>query len=891
MNWHWRILSKLGYLLAANRSRQEFDAEVHAHMTMLVERFQTRGMRPEEALSAARRQLGNLTALKEIRNEMQTSVWLETLWQDLRHGIRVLVKNKAFAAVAVLTLALGIGANTAIFSVVNAVILRALPYPDAGKLVILWGNVKRVRVERRGASYPDYRDWRDQSRSFEAMAALGEARFSLGGIELPEFISGEYVSQPYFSLLGIHAALGRTFSSEEDRVPQRNAVVVLGDGMWKRRFGGDPGIIGRQVQLDGRTCTVIGVAPAGFRGLTDRAEVWMPFVMSGSAEELNERGTRGFIVLARLRHGVPLAQAQSEMDTISSRLARFYPNTNQARGVEVTPLEREALGDVRKPLLVLMAAVGFVLLIASTNVANLLLARSETRRHEVAMRMALGASRGRLVRQVLAESAVLVAFGCVAGVATAHYAIRALMAASPLRFPTFVHPTVDGTVVQFTILVCCVVALALGIVPSAQICSTGFDETLRQNGGRSTVGRRGSRFRDALVIAEISVSLLLLIGAGLLTRSLQRLAAISPGYDPAHVVNFRVALPQLQPSGAAGAGQPDAKVVAAANEVLGRIAGLPSVESAALATDAPLTDSNAVFYTAEGQPAMNAQTMPRAYFHRVSSGFFRTLHTRLLYGRGFADDEIHNNANVAIVTENLVRRFWPGQNPLGKRIKIGGLNSARPWLTIVGVIEQLKYRGLPANPTADPDLFQVFNERSRDFSVLVRTSLPSTTMLAAIRNTLREAEPAIIIYDTGTLEELIRQETSRPRFLGWLMAIFAAIALVLAMIGIYGVISYGVSRRTREIGLRMALGANRREVLRVVVGRGMVLLTCGVVLGASAALALTRMIATLVYDVSPTDPLTFTITSALLVAVGVIACIIPAFRATRIDPAIALREE
>ena len=563
--------------------------------------------------------------------------------------------------------------------------------------------------------------------------------------------------------------MGRTFSPDEDRVPLGDAVAVLSDAAWKSRFGGDANIVGKHMQLDEHTYTIIGVAPAGFLGLTDQAEVWVPFVMAGSAEELGDRGTRGFRVLARLRSGVHVEQAQAELDGISSRLARSYSATNEARGVEVSPLEREVLSDFRKPLLVLLAAVGFVLLIACTNVANLPLARSEARRHEIAMRMALGAGRRRLIRQLIAESAVLVAFGCAAGIACAFYAIRVLMSASPMQLPTYIHPSVDAAVILFTILVCAVVTLALSLTPATQIGSAGFEDSLNQNSGRSTSGRRGARLQDVLAVAEVSLSVLLLIGAGLAIRSLQHLAAINPGYDPNHVVNFRISLPEFQLSGGAAADQPDSKVVVAANDILGRIHVLPSVESAAIATDTPLIGSSAIFYTAEGQPPMNAHTMPRAYFHRVSGDFFRTLHTRFLFGRGFTEHETRNNANVAIVTQNLVRRFWLGQDPLGKRIKVGGVKSTRLWLTIVGVIGDLKYRSLSANPTADPDLFQVFNERSRDFSLFVRTATPPETMLATIRHALRQADPAITIYHSGTLEELVRAETSRPRFLGWLM--------------------------------------------------------------------------------------------------------------------------
>jgi putative ABC transport system permease protein len=813
--------------------------------------------------------------LKEIRNDMRAFVWLETLWQDLRYGVRVLRKNKGFAAVAAITLALGIGANTAIFSVVNAAVLRPLPYPHPQRLAILWGNVKRARVERRGASYPDYLDWHDQTQSFETMAAFTDNKFALTGIDTPERISGEYVSQPYFSLLGMQPALGRTFSPAEDRVPQRDAVVVLSDGAWKHRFGGDPNIVGRTIQLDGHPYTVIGIAPPGFSGLTDQAELWVPFVMSGSAEDLGERGTRGFEVLARLRGGVSFARAQADMDALSLRLARAYPGTNEARGVEISPLEREILGDMRQPLLILLAAVGFVLLIACTNVANLLLARSEARQREIAMRIALGASRRRVLRQLLAESAVLVTLGCLAGLILAHFCARALMAASPVTFPSYVHPSLDPAVTLFTVLICCSVGLVLGLAPATHVRTAGVHDALKQSSGRSAGSDGGRRFRNALVVAEIAFSMLLLIGAGLLIRSLDRLATLDPGYDPSHLLTLRVTLPSLLPAG----------------ELLRRVSQLPSVQAASISTDVPLGGDSAVFYTAEGQPAMNAQTMPRAYFHRVSPDFFKTLRTPFIVGRAFTEDEVHHNADVVIVTESLVKRFWSGRHPIGKRIKVGRLNSPRPWLTIVGVVHDLKYRRWPHNPTADPDLFQVFDERSRDFSVLVRTSLDPSAMALAVRNTLRQIEPSILIYDSATMEEFIAHETAGPRFTGWLMAIFAGIALALAVIGIYGVVSYSVSRRTREIGVRIALGANRPQVLRMIVGSGMGLVVIGLLLGTGAALALTRLIGTLLYGVTPSDPLTYGAAALTLAIAALMACLMPALRAARIDPAVTLRNE
>jgi putative ABC transport system permease protein len=632
-------------------------------------------------------------------------------------------------------------------------------------------------------------------------------------------------------------------------------------------------VIGQKITLDGRDYSIIGVAPRGFRGLTGQAEVWVPFVMSGSAEDLAQRGDRGFVAVARLRPGLTLAGAQAEMDAISSRLAKAYPGTNEARGVELISLADEIFGDLRKPLLVLLAAVGFVLLIASTNVANLLLARSEARQREVAMRTALGASRGRLVRQLLTEIAILVGCGCVAGLALAHYGILALMAASPLNFPSFVQPSIDLPVALFAILICSLVALALGLAPIAG----GYAAAINQGTNRSTGGRRGSRIRDWLVIAEISVSLLLLVGAGLMIRSLARLAALDPGYDPSRVAMMRVHLPEGRS--------------VAANDILRQVTALPSVESACIATDAPLAGSNAVIYTAEGQPPMNAQTVPRAFFHRISPDFFRTLRIPLVAGRYFTEQEMHDKANVAIVTENLVNRFWKGEDPIGRRVKVGGVDSARPWLTIVGVITEIKYRGLPNNPTADPDLFQTFNEASRDFSVMVRTSAAPSSMLAGIRAALCQTEPSLLIYNVGTLEESVGEKIAPSQIIGSLMTIFAALALFLAVIGIYGVLSYTVSRRTREIGVRVALGADRGTVLRMVAARGMRLVAFGILLGAAAALVLTQAMAALIYGVSTTDPLTFAAAAAVLAMVAMVACVLPASRASRIDPSVTLRNE
>ena len=866
---------RLRALVWRRRLERDLQDEMDFH---LAERGRLSGLDP----ASARRQFGNPTVYKETLRDMWTFRWLEALDQDLRYALRSMRKSPAFTTVAVLTLALGIGANTAIFSVVDAVILRPLPYREPSRLVELWGNVKRVNVERRGTSYPDYVDWRDQSKSFEAMAAFDGITATLISTGEPEHISGEIVSQPYFDLLGVRAAVGRTFRPEEDSVPMRDAVVILSDALWKRRFGGDANIVGKTLQLDNRVHTVVGVMPPWFRGLSDTADIWIPFMMYGTAQDLAQRGSRGFVALARLRPGVSEKGAQSELAGISKQLERAHPATNQGRAVEVAPLETELLGDIRAPLVVLLCAVGFVLLIACTNVANLLLARAEARHREIALRIALGAGRARVLLQLMTESCALAAVGAGAGLLIARWGVKALMTATPVTFPSFIHPGIDPRVALFTVAVTGVAGVLLGLAPAAQVRPGDLHEAFKQTARQDSGGRAGKRFRHVLVVAEVAFATLLLIGAGLMIRSVSELAALRPGYDIAGLLTLRVNLPRL----AAGT---NAAAAVTAREALGRVAQTPGVQAVAAGSDIPLAGSGAAFFTAEGQPPVTAQNAPRAYVHRVSPEFFRTLRIAMIDGRTFSDTE-QPASNVVVVSEGVGRRFWPGQSAVGKRIKFGGATSKEPWLTIVGVVAETKYRALPENPTADPDLFLPFSER-REFALLVRTGLNPASIAPAVRKALREAEPGVVIYDVSTMSDLASRQTARSRFLGSLMGIFAGCALVLAMIGIYGVMSYSVERRTQEIGIRMALGAARSEVLRMVVGSGMALIGLGLALGAAAAVILTRLMATLLYGVRPTDPLSFAAAAAVLAVVALLACFIPASRATRIAPASALRNE
>jgi putative ABC transport system permease protein len=883
------LLHRLKALLGRARLDRDLEDELRFHIEM---RQQKTGLDP----LAARRRFGNVSSFKEVCREMWTLGSIEILWQDVRYALRTLRKSPVFTGVAVFALALGIGANTAIFSVVNAVVLKPLPYRDPGRLVLLWGNVRRMKVERRGTSYPDFADWRSQSKSFDGMAVYNPVGSTLTGGDEPERVKCEQVSAAYFSILGVTPILGRTFLPSEDQVPMRDQVVILSEGLWKRRFGADASVIGKTLRTaSGRNLNVVGVVPASFGGISDSVDMWVPYMLSGSAGNLAERGDRGIAVLARLKPGVSLAQAQAELDVVCQRLAREYPGTNEARGVEVAPLDTELLGDIRPAVLALLGAVAFVLLIACANVANLLLARSEARQREIALRVALGAGRLRLWRQLITESCVLATIGAGAGLLLALFGVRILMATSPVTFPTFVHPGIDPPVALFTLLVSLLCGIVMGFAPAIHSRIARLHTTLKEGSGRVAGGKMPQRFRDGLVVVEIALTLVLLIGAGLLIRSFRELNGLNPGFDPQHLLCLTAGLPRIPPrqTEPPAADEPSvAHLDLSTRQILDRVRALPSVASAAIATDLPLSGiENAVFYTAEGQPAVTAQNIPRAYYHRVTPEFFQVLRTPLIAGRSFSPEEINGNAPVVIVSENVRKRFWPGRDPIGKRIKTGGPASHNSWLRVIGVVGEMKYRGLPNNPTADPDIYGPWSDEERDILLVIRTALDPAGLAPAVRNAIHEIDKTIPIYDVATMTEQIGAQTARNRFTSWLMGIFAAVALLLAMVGVYGVMSYSVTRRTQEIGVRMALGANRPQVLLLIVGQGLPLILAGIVAGLAVSFALTRLIATLLYGVTPTDAFTFTTVTALLVSIALFACWLPAVRASRVDPLVALRHE
>ncbi len=899
MRWLLSVWRRLHALIRARRLDRDLDDEVAFHLAMRASEYRDSGLSDRAASDQARRQFGNVTYLKEQTRDMWTFPSFESVRQDVRYALRTLRKAPGFTLVAVFALAVGIGGNTAIFSLIDAIRVRALPYPDADRLVELWGNVQRARVERRGASFPDYQDWRNQSHSFEDVAAFDQQWMTLVGGEEPERIQTEFVAAPYFSLLRVSAARGRGFQPEDDVVAKPAQVIVLSDALWKRRFSADPQIVGRTVTLccAPRQYTVIGVMPAGFKGISDTAELWVPFAMYAPPSVMAERGTRGFAALARLKPGVTLAAAQSDLDAVSRRLEQAYPNTNEKRAVEVSPLAVELFGDIRPALLTLMAAVAFVLLIACANVANLLLARSEARRREIAVRTALGAGRGRLLRQLVTESCVLTLLGAAAGLLLARASVAALLAQSPVAFPSFVTPGLDVRVAAFTIAVSLACGLLVGLVPGLQARAPDLSNSLKES-ARSSGGRQSQRVRSALVVVEVSLAVVLLVGAGLMIRSVRNLAALNPGFDPQSVLTVHASIPRIAPptpapaaAGAPAATPPAPRPVVEGRVLLDRLRAIPGVSAAAIGNDLPLDGGgSASFYAAEGQAAVNAQNMPRIYVHRVTPDFFGTLRIPIVSGRTFSESETSPSSPVVIVSEGVVKRFWPGQDPIGKRVKFGSLTSSNPWMSIVGVVAEVKYRGLPQNPTADPDIYLPFADRNALVGIALRTTVPPSSLIATVRSVVRASDPSIPLYDIRTMEESVSRQTSQSRFTMWLMGVFAACALMLAVVGIYGVMSYLVSQRTREIGIRLALGAAGGDILRLVVGNGARLIGAGILIGVVASFALQRLVSTLLFGVTTADAASG-IAVAVLAAVALVACYLPALRATRVNPLGALRQD
>jgi putative ABC transport system permease protein len=810
---------------------------------------------------------------------------MDGLWQDIRYGFRGLLKRPGFTAVAVLTLSLGIGANTAIFSMVNAVLLRPLPFKDPERLVIVSETARRETVERRSASYPDFVDWRDQNQVFDELAAFDDASFALTVAHEPERLRGELVSASYFSLLGVQMAIGRTFLPEEDRTPDTHPVVILSHRVWQRRFNADPSVIGKNLKVNDLDYTVVGVAPAGFNGLTSNAEFWIPFIMvdAGTSDKsLPLRGRRWHEVIARLKPGVSIAQAQADMDTIARRLEQAHPETNKDRGVRLIPVDEEFVGEFQSALLILLGAVAFVLLISCTNVANLLLARAAARHKEMAIRAALGASRGRVIRQLLTESTLLAVVGGGVGLLSAAWGVDALIALAPVSVPSFVEIGIDERVLVFTLAVSVLTGILFGLAPALGASAADLNEPLKEGNRGSTRGLHHRRARRLLVVTEVALAVVLLVGAGLMIKSFQRLQAFDPGFKAENVVTARVRLPEQRYS-------PE-KINDFSRQLIEKLESAPSAESVSVASDVPLGGVvNATSVAIEGRT--EAEDLVRVYAHHVSPRFFSTLGIPLLRGRDFTSQDSAQAPKVAIISDSMARRFWPGQDALGKRISRGSGEHLR-WYSIIGIARDVKHRALVREENQDPDVyFSLAQEPDTGLVISARTTGDATSVISVLRREVDSLDPTVPLYDIATLDQFLDGQVTEERFSTVLLSIFAFLAIALASVGIYGVMSYSVTERTHEFGIRMALGARQRDVLNLVVGQGMALVMVGVVVGLVAAVALTRLIATMLYSVSATDPLTFAVVSLLLAGVAFAACYLPARRATRVDPMAALRYE
>ncbi len=803
---------------------------------------------------------------------------------DLRYAWRTLWKNRSTTLGATLALALGIGATTTIFGLLNAVLLRPLPYPEGERLVELWGTVERAQTERRGTSFPDYYDWKARARSFDAMAMwMGQSPILYGAGE-PVQLTGEIVDGPYFEMLGVAPVAGRLFQPG-DFAPNAQAVAVIGEGLWDERFGRASDVVGRSLQLGARTFTIVGVAPAAFRGRSDQADVWTPVASTLPPASLTQRGNRGFAPLARLAPGVTLEAAQAEMTTICAQLEQEYPQSNEKRYAQVSPLSVELFQYVRPAVVLTFVVAAMVLLIACVNVSSLLLARGQARRAEISLRRALGADERRIARLLWTESALRVVIGGVLGWIVSYWTGAALVALSPVQLPTFATLEADRRTLLFLGFVGVSITVAVALAPFRSLRTAQAtiirDATADNRGGSRLMMLRG------LVVAQVCVAVALMVVAGLLVRSLRSLTTFDPGFDPRGVLSMRV---QLPPRPSAPGGAPVTPNPATVTTLVDKLRALPGVGQVGLSSTVPLSGgSSAIFYTAEGATGFDATNQPRAYVHRVTPGYLAAIGLPLTDGRDFSIDDLNPNATVVIVSENVVRRFWPGQSALGRRIKPGGVTSQAPWLTIVGVVRESNLRALPRNPTADPDLFFPFVPGARGFAVVLRTTKDPNTLAGPARQVIQAHDSAAALFSVQSLEQLVDAQLAQPRFLGWLTGGFALLALTLTLVGIYGMLAYWVRRQRTEIGIRLALGAPRGSLLRLVVGQALTMAAIGIVAGVVLAALIARWMEAQLYGVGTLDWVSFGGTALLMLGAAIAASLIPAARALREDPMGALR--
>jgi putative ABC transport system permease protein len=819
----------------------------------------------------------------ELGTEGKINVFAD-LRQDLRYGLRTLAKNPAFTSIAIVALALGIGANSAIFSVVDAVLLRPLPFKKPEQLVMLWENATHLGFPKNTPSPANFLDWQKQAGAFTGMAAMVERSFNLTGVGEPERLDGRRVSANLFDLLGVRTVLGRTFVPDDDRPGSH--VVLLSYSLWQRRFGSDPSVIGRALALNGESYTVIGIMPRfvqlpGFANRND--QLWVPIAFP--PEEAAQRGNHFLEVIARMKPGITLKQAQAEMETIAARLAQQYPDYNTRLGAVVVPLHEQVVGDIKPALLILLGTVGFVLLIACANVANLLLARAAVRQKEIALRLALGASRSRLTRQFLTESVLLAMFGAGLGLLLALGGIRILKTFIPATISQVQTINIDARVLIFTGLVAVLTGIAFGLAPALQASHLNLNDTLKEGGRDAGGGSKGNRLRGLLVIGEVAVSFVLLIGAGLLINSFFHLRNLEPGFRADHLLTMKVDLSEVK--------YPDRERRAAFfDEVIRRVRALPRVQSAAVAGNLPLTyNGDSMSIGVEGISDLPPDQRPDVIFRAIGPGYFSTMGIPIIRGRDFTDQDKADSKNVVVISEKTAQHFWPGQDPIGRRLKPGSSTSNTPWREVIGIVKDVRQNDF----IAPPKMQMYFTYRQlKDLApnaLVIRTSIEPLSLAASARDAIWSVDKDQTVADIDTMEHIVAEAVARQRFSMLLLGLFATLALLLASVGIYGVMTYSVAQRTHEIGIRIALGARRADVLQMTIKQGLRLVGAGMILGLAAAFILTRVLESLLFGISATDPVTFFGISLVLLAVAILASYLPALRATKVDPIIALRAQ
>jgi putative ABC transport system permease protein len=895
MNWKQEIKKQLAGLHLSPTREAEIVEELAQHLEDRYAELRRGGVSEFEAGRAVATELREHKLFTRELRQVESSVapepiiWgangranmIEDLWQDLRYGTRMLRKNPTFTLIAVITLALGIGANTAIFSVVNAVLLRPLPFKDSDRLMMI-SETKLPQFPEFAVAPGNFLDWKAQTTTFERLVALRVSTFNLTGTGEPERLSGLKISQDFCAMLGVQPQLGREMLPEEDQ-PGHNQVVLISHGLWQRRFAGDPAIVNQSITLDGQSYTVIGVMPESFAFLDRSYELWMPIAFT--PQQAQNHGGHSLAVIGQVKGGVTLEQARTELGAIADRLAAAYPEVNTGWNVKVTPWLDFMVSNIKPALLVLLGAVVFVLLIGCANVANLLLARAADRQKEIAIRTALGAGRGRIARQLLAESLVLALMGGALGLLLAKWGLAALLTLAPDGLPRIKDVALDGQVLGFSLGITLMTGLVFGLIPALQLSKPNLNDAIKESGRGSTEGRRRRFIRHILVVFEVASALVLLVGAGLMLKSFIRLQNVDPGFQADSALTVSIALPRSKYS-------QDQQQAAFYEQLIEKVGTLPGVETVGATSIVPLSGSDLIgAFVIEGQPPpVGLQT---TNFYSVSDDYFKVMGIPLIRGRAFTARDTAKSPPVVIINETMAKRMFGNDDPIGKRLTFDNPDNHPTWLEIVGVVGDVKHYKLDrATPLQTYGPFT--QQPDPSMTLVVRGAGDPTNLSAAIRREVLNLDKEQPVASINTLDRLVATSIAQSQFSTLLFGIFAAVAMLLASIGIYGVLSYSVTQRKNEIGIRLALGAQPADVLRMVLKQGLGLAFIGIGCGVVMSLALAKLLTSfseLLYDVKATDPLTFAVIAVGLLAVALMACYVPARRATKVDPLLALRGE